>query len=114
MNAALTTLRMHEIKAKISGVVKVIYKNRGDAVKDLEPVLQIQNSDLLRVEGLVEVQETTNLQRGDPVSVEPSQPERPRLVLRGHTAEVNCVAVTARPQALDCLRQRGPYAARLG
>jgi WD40 repeat protein len=99
LNAALTQLRMHEVKADISGVIKVIYKNRGDAVKKLDPVLQIQNTELLRVEGMVEVQETQGLKDGMTVSVEPTLPAQPRLILRGHTGEVNCVAVTKGPQA---------------
>ncbi len=94
LNAASTTLHMHEIKAHISGIVKVIYKNKGDSVKALDPVLQIQNPDLLRVEGTVEVQEGTRLKRGMIVSVEPSRPDQPRMVLRGHTGEITCVAVS--------------------
>jgi len=61
--AAATTLKMHEIRAAIDGVVKVLYKQPGEAVKNLEQVLQIQNPNLLRVEGLAEVQEGLLLKR---------------------------------------------------
>ena len=37
---ANTIVTRHEIHATISGTIKVIYKNRGDAVKPFEPVLQ--------------------------------------------------------------------------
>ena len=36
MNQTETTLKMYEIRSAIPGVVKTIYKNRGDAVKKLE------------------------------------------------------------------------------
>src|SRR5262249_13001572 len=62
LNAALTDLRMHEIRAAIDGVVKVIYKNhQGEAVKPYESVLQIQDPSRLRVEGLLDVQEAQKL-----------------------------------------------------
>jgi WD40 repeat protein len=63
LNGALTTVKMHEIRAAIDGVVKFVYKYDGDAVKNLEPVVQIQNPDLLRVEGLVEVQDARDIHR---------------------------------------------------
>jgi WD40 repeat protein len=64
LSLALTTLKMHEIRASIDGVVKFIYKHKGEAVKLQEPnVLQIQNPRLLRVEGLVEVQDAKHLRR---------------------------------------------------
>jgi multidrug resistance efflux pump len=100
LNGSMTQLRMHEIRAMCSGVVKVIYKNRGDAVKNLEPVLHIENPDHLRVEGVAEVQDTQNLARGMPVWVEPTQLESPRSQLRGHTQEVTCVAVGREPKKL--------------
>jgi WD40 repeat protein len=95
LNAALTDLRMHEIRAAIDGTVKVIYKNsEGEAVKPMEPVLQIQDSNRLRVEGMLEVQEALKLKEGMKVVVEASRPEHPRLVISGHLNAVNCVAVS--------------------
>ncbi len=63
LSQALTTLRLHEIRASIDGVVKFTYKNKGDAVKSLEAVVQIQSPSLLRVEGLVEVQDAKHIKR---------------------------------------------------
>ncbi len=98
LNLALSQLRAHEIKGPISGVVKAIYKNRGDAIRKLDRLLQIRNLDLLRVEGIAEVQETTKLLKGMLISIEPTLPSQPRAILRGHTGEVNCVAVARGPQ----------------
>jgi RNA polymerase sigma factor (sigma-70 family) len=41
LKIAQTILERHEIRASIRGVIKHIYKNRGEAVKNLEPVLRI-------------------------------------------------------------------------
>jgi WD40 repeat protein len=95
LSAALTTLKMHEIRAVISGTIRAISKNsEGEAIKAGEQVLQIQNSDRLRVEGLLEVQEALKLHEGMDAVVEASRPEHPRLVLGGNLGAVNCVAVS--------------------
>ncbi|HEY7309097.1 MAG TPA: HlyD family efflux transporter periplasmic adaptor subunit [Gemmataceae bacterium] len=95
LNAALTDLRMHEIRAAIDGDVKVIYKNhQGDAVKPLEAVLQIQNPSRVRVDGLLEIQEALKLKEGMEVYIEASRPEHPKRVISGHLDTVNCVAVS--------------------
>src|SRR5262249_6498596 len=95
LNASLTDLRMHEIRAAIDGVVKVIYKNhQGEAIKPLEPVLQIQNPERLRVEGLLDIQQAQKLKKGMRVYVEASRPEHPSRILSGHLGAVNCVAVS--------------------
>jgi WD40 repeat protein len=56
LSQALTTLKMHSIRASIDGVIKNVYKQSGESVKNLEPVVQIQNLKDLRVEAQVEVQ----------------------------------------------------------
>jgi WD40 repeat protein len=61
VNAAYTTLKMHEIRSMINGVVKVVYKRQGEAVKNLDQVLEIQAPDLIRVEGLVNVSDSQEL-----------------------------------------------------
>ncbi len=93
LKAALTTVRLHDVRARISGVVRTIYKNPGDAVKNLEPVLRIESPARLRVEGLVEVPEGRKLRVGMKAVVEATRPDSPMLVLRGHMQEVHGVAV---------------------
>jgi WD40 repeat protein len=95
LNAALTDLRKHEIRAAIDGVVKTIYKNhQGEAVKPYESVLQIVNPSRLRVESLLDVQEAQKLKKGMRAYVEASRPEHPLRIISGHLAAVNCVAVS--------------------
>jgi WD40 repeat protein len=98
---AQTVVAKHEIHAAMSGRIKVIYKYRGDAVKELEPVLQIQSRDPLRVEGLVDVQDTFRIKPGaTEVVVEPTRWVPPKLVLEGHLGEVTSVAVAFGPRPL--------------
>jgi WD40 repeat protein len=63
LKASLATVNLHEIRSGISGVVKVLYKQPGEGVKVTEPVLQLQNPQLLRAEGFTEVQDAMDLKR---------------------------------------------------
>jgi WD40 repeat protein len=94
LNAALTDLRKHEIRAAIDGVVKTIKIHQGEAVKPYESVLQIVNPSRLRVEGLLDVQEAQKLKKGMLAYIEASRPEHPLRIISGHLAAVNCVAVS--------------------
>jgi WD40 repeat protein len=101
INAALTTLNMHEVRARIPGVVKAVYKNHeGDAVKALEPLLQIQNPGRLRIEAKLEIQDAHKLDAGMEAIVEATRPEPPRLVLGGHLEAITCVAVSKGPRSV--------------
>jgi WD40 repeat protein len=97
-------VEMHEIRSSIPGVVREIYRHRGEAVHNLESVLQLQNPNVLKIEGQVEVQDARQLRaalqtarEGNTtleVIIEASRPEPPRAVLRGHLQRVTSVAVS--------------------
>lgn len=89
-----TTLEMHAIRSKIPGVIKTVYKNKGDAVKKLDPVLHVFNPNKLRIEALVEQQHTSLLKKGMEIDVEPMRYVRQEMLLRGHFGEVTGVAVS--------------------
>ncbi len=95
LSAAATRLRMHAIRARMNGIIKMVYKNSGDSVRKLDPVLQILNTERMRVEGLIGIEQTNFLRRGMKVVVEASRPDTPAAILTGHHLEVNCVAVSA-------------------
>jgi WD40 repeat protein len=98
LNKTATALQMHAVRSAIDGVIKILYKNaEGDAVKPNEPIMQIQNPNRLRVEGMLEVQEAQRLSKGMEVIVEATRQEPPR-VLSGHLSPVTCVAVSKRPR----------------
>ena len=98
VSASLTSLKLHEVRATIPGVIKTIYKHPGEAVKSLDPILQIQNPLKLRAEALAPVQDVQGLTKDNTTAiVQPSRPVPPLARLSGHQAEVTCVAVSARP-----------------
>jgi WD40 repeat protein len=95
LNAAVTDLKMHEVRAAIDGIVKEIYKNhQGDAIKPYESILRIENAARLRAEGRLPIEEALKLSEGMTAVIEASRPEAPKFVLSGHLGPVNCVAVS--------------------
>ena len=57
-------LKYHEIRSATDGVVKTIFKQPGEAVRNLETLFLIQGQDRLRAEGLVDVQYLSRLRSG--------------------------------------------------
>jgi WD40 repeat protein len=94
---ALATLEMYEIRPRISGVVQKILRRDGEAVKALDPVLQIQSYDLLRIDGLLDEQHAAYLHQGDTVVLEPTRREPPTHTFKRHRGAINAVAVSSNP-----------------
>jgi WD40 repeat protein len=97
-----TALRQHEIRNKMSGagIVKAVYKHRGDMVRNQEPILQLYSLERLRAEGLADVQYFERLHVGAPVTLEPTVLDPPYTVLPGHRGEVTGVAIVGKGQKL--------------
>ncbi|MGE3807446.1 MAG: HlyD family efflux transporter periplasmic adaptor subunit [Gemmataceae bacterium] len=93
---AAIVVDQHRIRAAISGKIKTIYKRRGEAVRQLEPVFQIHDLSKLRIEGVAAVEHLDRLRQADElrVIVEPSHSSSPERTLVGHLQEVNAVAVS--------------------
>lgn len=87
-------LEMHKLRSKVPGIVTRTYRNPGEAVKEQDTVLQIQNIDKLRVEALVPRQYAQFLKKGMEVLVEPALPVPPQQTLRGQRHEITAVAVS--------------------
>src|SRR5262249_18468900 len=102
LNQARTMLAMHEIRSQVDGVIRSFLKRPGEAVKNLDPVVQVYNPGQLRIEGMVDVQHLSYLQAmketGRKLVVEPARPTAPRLELNGHLLEVTGVAVSKDPK----------------
>jgi hypothetical protein len=93
--AAMKVVGMHEVRAASSGVVKTIYKNRGDGVRaNTEPLMQIVNTSALRVESLAEVQDARKLTKGQLVKLEVSTRMTPNMTLGRAQSEITAVAVS--------------------
>jgi hypothetical protein len=106
LKQAETTQEMHMLRSRIPGVVKNVLKNKGDAVKNLDPVLQIFNPKKLRIEGLVEMQYVGLLKDGDEVVVEPTRFMRHEKLLRGHLQEITAVAVSKKNEIVSASEDR--------
>ncbi len=123
LSAAQTTLRMHQLKANISGVIRAVYKQPGEAVRNLEAVLQLQSPDVLRVEAQVEVQDALELrkrmQRAEAWRVE-AQRIRLQAIERGDMKEPPAAAMLMRRAdsevrvEVEASRQEPPLAALSG
>jgi WD40 repeat protein len=91
---ALTALQQHEVRnrTKFTGIIKTTYKQRGEAVKAQEPVLQLYDIENLRAEGLAPIKYIDRLRKGARVTLEPTVEDPPWHKFAGHRREVNSVA----------------------
>jgi WD40 repeat protein len=89
-------LEYYTIRSKIPGVVQPFRQTPGGAVKALETVLQIQNADALRAEGVIPNGLAGRLRAGMPVTIEPTIEESPRVHRLFHTQGINGIAVGLR------------------
>ena len=98
INKAEAVYRQHEIRNHMpgAGVIKTIYRKRGDTVKAQEPIMQLYGLERLRAEGEVSVQYLDRLQEKARVSLEPVVLEAPWQSFPGHRGEINAVAFSGR------------------
>jgi membrane fusion protein (multidrug efflux system) len=66
---AKAELDTYHIMAPFDGVVTRIQKSRGEAVRQGDPILEVVNTDVVRVEGRVDEKEIWNVKVGSPVIV---------------------------------------------
>ncbi len=102
---ARTILSMYQLRASIAGKVKTLYKHEGESIKALDPVLQIQNYDRLRAEGMVDLQYVQGLHEGMNVVIEPIVRDAPERSFMGHRGEITGVAVSKdakNPMIVSC------------
>jgi len=94
-DTAAINLDFHYLRNQIeAGFIKQIHKDRGNSVKNQEPILQLQNADKIEADGMLEVQFLSRLRPGMPVTVEPTYEDGPLRPLKSHRAEVRGVAVS--------------------
>ena len=68
-NEAQANLEAYQLKSPINGVVTKRYKSKGEAVHQGDPILKIQITDRVRVEGYVDLVDSFRIKPGDPVKV---------------------------------------------
>lgn len=90
-------LRKHRIMSGVNGIVKAIAKRPGEFVKAGEKILEIQATDVIRLEGNLDVQYNRLVTRGSTVMVEPAVSTPAAKSHAGHRQEVTGIAVTQHP-----------------
>src|SRR5262249_41412502 len=95
LDEARTQVQLHTLRNNIqvgngsksrfkNSIIKTIYKGPGEAVKNQEAVMLLQNISKLRAEGLVDEQYLHGLEEGMEVFVEASQRREPLKTFPGH------------------------------
>ncbi|HID21198.1 MAG TPA: HlyD family efflux transporter periplasmic adaptor subunit, partial [Planctomycetaceae bacterium] len=62
-------LKMYRIEAPFDGIVTQIYKRKGEAVRQGDPILELANTDRVRVEGRVSINDVWRVKPGMAVQV---------------------------------------------
>lgn len=94
LRQAETMLALHQLRCTTPGVIKAIHKQSGEAVKALEPVVQIHKLDRVRVEGVADAHHLSRLRVGMKADIEPAESDGPVRVLAGHIQDITAVAVS--------------------
>jgi WD40 repeat protein len=87
-------LDIHQIRSVLTGEVVKVFKRKGEAVKQGEPLFRIAVYQRLRAEGLCKADLAKKLTVGMRALVEPSIRGEPNASLTGHTAPVRGLAIT--------------------
>jgi WD40 repeat protein len=88
------TLEKHQIRSRVDGIIRSVAKHPGEIVRAGEKILEIQSTEKVRLEGMLDIEYERRLKRNMTVTVEPAVPSAPLMTLRGHRQEVGGVAVT--------------------
>jgi multidrug resistance efflux pump len=66
---ASAELKSYEITAPFSGTVTRVFKRKGEAVRQGDPIMEIVNTERIRAEGHVDIADILHVQIGDSVEV---------------------------------------------
>lgn len=72
---AAAQLETYQVKAPFDGVVTRVYKRKGEAVRQGDPILEVVSTRRVRVEGYVDIHDVGNVKPGDPVIVQLDIPD---------------------------------------
>lgn len=94
---ASVMFKKHRIASVVTGVVRSIAHFPGDFVKAGEKILEVQSTDVVRLEGSLDVQYAPFVKAGMVVGVEPAIASSPVKSHRSHQKDITGVAVSANP-----------------
>jgi len=90
---AKVMLSKHRLKSSVNGIVRSVSRQSGDFVKAGEKILEIQSTDLVRLEGNLDAQHYAFVKVGTQVDVEPAVPSSPEKSHALHRAAVTGIAI---------------------
>jgi WD40 repeat protein len=101
-------MRQHEIRSPYSGIVSRLLKQADESVKEQDPVVRIENFDILQAEGQLDEQYRKRLVERMPIVVEPIRREGPEEKMRRHIEAVTAVTVSvgAEPYVVSASEDR--------
>ena len=68
-------LQTHVVEAPIAGLVTKVYKRSGEAVREGDPIVDVVNTDRMRISGYVPFKDISRIRPGDKVLVKLSIPD---------------------------------------
>jgi WD40 repeat protein len=96
---AASLLRKHQPTAVVSGIVTNVFKRPGEFAKAGEPILEIQSTEEVLIEGELPIQYFGQVKPGTQARIESTRPlaENRELGAIAHRREVTGLAVTSHP-----------------
>ena len=94
---ASVMIKKHRVTTNVNGVIRNLAHSGGDNVKAGEKILEVQSTDVVRLEGSLDVQYQVFVKAGMLVSVEPAIPSAPAKSHKYHQKEITGVAVSGNP-----------------
>ena len=90
-------VKKHRIMSNVDGEIRNIAHIAGEYVRAGEKILEIQATDVVRLEGSLDVQYKQFVKPGMVVAVEPAIPSAPIKSHKFHQKEITGVAVSSNP-----------------
>jgi WD40 repeat protein len=96
---AAALMRMHQPTAVVTGIVTNVFKRPGEFAKAGEPILEIQSTEEVLIEGELPIQYIPQVKPGTQARIESTRPlaENRELGAIAHRREVTGLAVTTHP-----------------
>jgi len=94
---AAVMMKKHRVASVVTGFIRTIAHYQGDFVKAGEKILEVQSTEVVRLEGSLDVQYASFVRAGMEVGVEPAIPSAPAKTHKFHQKEITGIAVSGNP-----------------
>lgn len=94
---AAVMMKKHRVASVVTGFIRTISHYQGDFVKAGEKILEVQSTEVVRLEGSLDVQYAPFVRAGMEVAVEPAIPSAPAKTHKYHQKEITGIAVSGNP-----------------